>query len=364
MWRSALLGACLCFLRHGVDAIAQPTLDYGVANQPREVEDAEIIAVVGEDPILAGEVLPQVREILEPAKDQMPPDELVRQKRMLVQRLLEQRIQLRMLYQEFLKSLPEKQRKDVMKQVRSQLDQKFYTEQLPTLLERTKTKSAAELDRKLRKYGSSLEQQKKDFHEQAVARMMVQQHVKRDDEVTHDELLKYYHDHIKEYSFPARARWEQLTARFDRFPDKAAADRAIVEMGNLVLRGVPFAEVAKRHSQGVFADQGGYHDWTSKGSLVSEVLDRAIFSLPVGKLSRVLEDEQGFHIVRVIERTPAGRRPFEEVQEEIKEKIRNERFQENLQRYLDEVRARTHVWTIFDETASANASGTPGTPAR
>ncbi len=320
----------------------------------REVEDAEILAVVGDTPILAGEILPQVREILEPARDKMTPEEYENQKRQLLQRLLKQRIQLRMLYQSFIASLPEKQRDEVLKKVYSQLDEKFYSDQVPDLLKKSKAKSAAELDQMLRKYGSSLEQQKLDFREQAVARMMVQQNVDRNEEVTHEELLEYYQQHLEEYSFPARARWERLTARFDRFPDKAAADRAIVDMGNLVLRGVPFAEVAKRHSQGSHADEGGYHDWTSKGALVSKVMDEAIFSLPVGRLSRILEDEQGFHIIRVIERQPAGRRPFEEVQDEIREKIQKERFQKNLNAYLEKVERETYIWTVFDDSPQSS----------
>ncbi|HHM12476.1 MAG TPA: hypothetical protein ENJ16_02910 [Planctomycetaceae bacterium] len=325
----------------GASALPTPT--------PQEVEDAEIVAVVGETPILAGEILPQVREILEPSRSQMPPEEYERQKRKLLERLLKQRIQLRMLYQAFIDSLPEEKRDEILKKVYSQLDKKFYDEQVPDLLKKSKAKSAAELDQMLRRYGSSLEQQKLDFREQTVARMMVQQNVKRDEEITHEELLDYYHEHLRDYEYPARVRWERLTARFDKFPDKAAADRAIVEMGNLVLRGVPFAEVAKRYSQGSHADEGGYHDWTTKGALVSKVLDEALFSLPVGRLSQILEDEQGFHIVRVIERQPAGRRPFEEVQDEIRDKIRKERFQKNLDAYLKKVERETYIWTVFDD---------------
>ena len=56
------------------------------------------------------------------------------------------------------------------------------------------------------------------------------------------------------------------------------------------------------HSQDISATDGGVHSWTNKDSLVSEVLDEAIFTLPVGQLSQILEDKRGFHIVRVVER--------------------------------------------------------------
>ena len=36
------------------------------------------------------------------------------------------------------------------------------------------------------------------------------------------------------------------------------------------------------------AENGGYNDWTAKGSLASKRLDEALFSLEPGKLSQVI----------------------------------------------------------------------------
>ena len=41
-------------------------------------------------------------------------------------------------------------------------------------------------------------------------------------------------------------------------------------------------------------------------------------------MSQPIEDDKGFHIVRVVERTEAGRKPFLEAQVEIREKLREE----------------------------------------
>jgi parvulin-like peptidyl-prolyl isomerase len=120
-------------------------------------------------------------------------------------------------------------------------------------------------------------------------------------------------------------------------------------MGNEVFFGAPFAAVAKKHSQEPNAQNGGKYDWTTKGSLASEPIDRAIFTLEPGKLSQIIRDDTGLHIVRVIERQDAGHIPFEEAQTGIKEAITNERRQKDLQEYLEELRAKTPVRTIYDE---------------
>ena len=120
-------------------------------------------------------------------------------------------------------------------------------------------------------------------------------------------------------------------------------------MGDEVLHGAAFAAVAKRSSNGATAANGGRYDWTTKGSLASEKLDLAIFSLPVAHLSRKIEDDRGFHIVRVVERVPAGRLPFSEVQNEIREQIVKQRQETARKEYGETLRNGIYVWTIFDE---------------
>jgi parvulin-like peptidyl-prolyl isomerase len=133
-------------------------------------------------------------------------------------------------------------------------------------------------------------------------------------------------------------------------------------MGNAVWNGqASFAEVARERSQGPTAAQGGLRDWTSRGSLTSEEMDAAIFTLPVGQMSRIIEGPTGFHIVRVVERHEPTTKPFTEAQVEIREKIRKRKVDEQVKAFVAKLRATTPVWTIFDgpppETAGRAAAG-------
>jgi parvulin-like peptidyl-prolyl isomerase len=205
------------------------------------------------------------------------------------------------------------------------------------------------LDAKLEEMGSSLAQQKRKFGERALAQQWLRQNVPHDEEVGHAEMLAYYRDHLADYEFEATARWEELAVRFDKFSSKAEAYRALAALGNEVFQGADFAEIAKARSQGVTADEGGQYDWTTRGALVSEKLNKALFTLPVGQLSPIIETETGFHIIRVLERRAAGRTSFVEAQVEIKKKIEQERSQKRMEQYMAQLRAETRVWTIFDD---------------
>ena len=48
-------------------------------------------------------------------------------------------------------------------------------------------------------------------------------HSPRKEEVTHEDMLRYYQEHLADFEFPARVRWEQLLVRKEQFRSKAEA---------------------------------------------------------------------------------------------------------------------------------------------
>jgi parvulin-like peptidyl-prolyl isomerase len=152
-----------------------------------------------------------------------------------------------------------------------------------------------------------------------------------------------------------------LSVRFDKFPAERDAYAALAAMGNEVyLGGAALSAVAKRSSQEPEAENGGQHAWTNRGSLASKPLDEAIFSLPLDRLSEIIRDDRGLHIVRVLERTEDSYTPFLEAQVEIKEKIKNERRTAEVMAYLEKIRGNIRVWTIYDgEQGAVGEAGSP-----
>ena len=140
--------------------------------------------------------------------------------------------------------------------------------------------------------------------QKTISQQWIHQKVKPDDEITHEEMLgSGIRAHLREFEKPPRARWEELMVRLSKYPSSEAAYAALAAMGNEVaLAGRPLAEVAKARSDGPTAADGGARDWTNQGSLAAEQLDRALFALPPGRLSPILESKTGLHIIRVLER--------------------------------------------------------------
>ena len=329
--------------------------------KPDLFEPAQIVAFVGGKPILAGDLLGQINQVLEKYEGRIPKEELKQQRTVLMKQLLDRTIETKLLYHDFIRTVPPDKLPELEKNVRRHFDQT----QLEPMMKKFEVNTPAELDAILRQYGSSLTKTRRAFAEQVLAKEMLRRNVDFDQEVTHEEMLARYREHAEDYECPAQARWEQLMVQFSNDHSKDVAYNDIAGMGNQVLRGAQLSAVARRSQQGPHADQGGLHDWTNQGSLRSDVLDRAIFSLPVGRLSQIIEDEHGFHIIRVLERRDASRVPFTEAQVEIKEKIRKERTAAQMQAYLADLRQDTRVWTIFDQqNTEQRVSQTSGSASR
>lgn len=321
-------------------------------------EGAQMLGRVGSEVILAKEISMGIAE-LRAKNPNAPPEALEAEIRKVLKQRLEQKIEEKLVYLDAKRSIPA----DNFPKVQDNVAREFESSQVPRLMKATNARTRQEMENALEAAGTSLEMQKRNFVEQVLAHEWLKQQTKFDEDVSHDQALMYYHDHVAQFEKPARARWEQLTVRVSRFASREAAYAAMAQMGNQVLDGAPLAAVAKAQSHGATAPDGGRWDWTTQGSLTSQLLDKAVFGegqrpgLPVGALSPILEEEQALHIIRVVEREPPRRVPFVEAQVGIKKKIRAERETKARQDYLAKLRREMPVWNAFDTPATASIPG-------
>ncbi|MGA2065848.1 MAG: peptidylprolyl isomerase [Thermoguttaceae bacterium] len=296
-----------------------------------------------------------IRQLVEHLNDPDPGSYVDSARLALIQQLLHQQVERKLIYQDFLRTVPPEALPNVEQMVNRQFDQT----ELPKLLRREDAESRQDLEWKLRARGSSLDREKRIFMERAVADEWVQEQIKgeKTQEVTHEQMLNWYQAHLKEFEKPARARWEELAVSLAKHRSSEEAYAAVAAMGNQVLAGAPLADVARARSDGPTADQGGLRDWTSQGSLVCEDLDRTLFALPPGQLSKIIQSNTGYHIIRVVERQAARRIPFLEAQKEVREKIQQEWIHDRVHDYLERIKKQFPVWTIFDAAASKPARG-------
>jgi hypothetical protein len=336
-----------------------PVIDYSVTPTPtagnaKPLEGGEIVAKIDGEIVLASDVLWQVQMVLEANKGRIPDNQIEDAKRALLRQHVIGLIDTKVLYADFKRKVPVEN----LPKIEENLSAPFEESEIPRLCEALQVKDREELEYFLKEYGTSLTDAKRQFVERTIAGEWLRQMAPKSKPVTHEELLAYYQAHASEYDFPAQVKWEELFIQFSRMNgDRTTAWQAITEMGNEVweqvqqnpnVRGQVFTEIAKAKSHGITAGNGGFRDWTTRGALSSADIDTALFTLEIGQMSEVIESDLGFHIVRVLDRHEAGRKPFTEAQADITKILQNEEKKETIGVELKNLRDKSRIWTVFD----------------
>jgi hypothetical protein len=328
----------------------------------QSLETALVVARVGPEVVLEADLLtPKAIEWLEKVTPGMPPEQVRQLRLQICQQVLPQHVETLMVYVDACREIPE----DKLPEIRTNVDRAFDEQQLPRLMKDANVANSLEYEKSLRASGMSLDRMRKMFFERGLAQEWLRKNVKPDEEIPHAELIAWYQNHLSDYEYPAKARFEAITVKMGLKRSRRQAWEMLAAMGNEVLAGRSLADVARERSEGPTAADGGGFDWTGKGSLTSARLDEAIFALPVGQLSTIIEDGEQLHIVRVTERKEAGRTPFTEAQVGIRDTLLAERRQQATDDYLAKLRQRTPVWTVFDDRGASplDPQFTAGRPA-
>ena len=234
---------------------------------------------------------------------------------------------------------------DIVESAGSEFDENV----LPSIIEKSNVASAVELDGQLRAQGGSLRQLKRSWTEEQLVHHFVSKKLKLDQEITHQQMLEHYRGDKEKYLNKAKVKWEELVVRFSKIPNRQKAMEMITAMGNEVVYGAPFDAVAKRSSHGFTSVRGGTYDWTTKGALVYKSVEKQLFSIPLNELSEVIESKDGFHIVRVIDRTEESYTPFLEAQIEIRKQLEAEMKNGAFDNYMIELRQRIPFEVFLDD---------------
>lgn len=328
-----------------------------VSSREGEVLLTDVVATVNGAPIFAADILEPYGKGLQTLDDRLKAavnagqasEEQARQiknqqVRELLKRDLDNKIEQVLLAESFKSDLSNEQKE----QLEVAIDSGFGPVVQKLMAEKQCT-TAHELNLKLREEGTSLQALRTAFAQQQMAFQYLAHNTTEQTQVGRKELLDYYNEHIEDYRITGEAKWEEIIIKFGPQRTEAEAAQQMARAIEEIKAGQEFAVVAKNYSEGASAFDGGAWDWTRQGSLASEVIDKALFRLPVGQLSPVLKNKDSYQIVRVTERNDPGMKSFEDVQDEIRSLIPNQSRDERVKEFLDEKRETALITTMFDE---------------
>ena len=127
--------------------------------------------------------------------------------------------------------------------------------------------------------------------------------------------------------------------------------------------GVAFGEVARKEGKDHRAASGGDLGWFPRGRHPKPVED-AVFAAKKGQVIGPIESRFGYHVLKVIDRRPAGSKRFEEVQQELHDELLRRKRGRERRTALSALRAKAKVDIVDVSLKPAEARSQPQQPVK
>jgi hypothetical protein len=226
----------------------------------------------------------------------------------------------------------------------------FEKERLPALLKKYNVEDRYALERVLSERDESFDEILDSFKLETIYQQFLMMNVASKVHVDLPEMRAYFFEHRDDDRFQQgpQLTWREIHVRFANHPSREAAREKMDEAMARISRGAPFEEIARTMGEGPNVDSGGL--WTTApGSYAVASVNEALGNLKPGQISTVLEGPNGLHLVRLETVRPAGRKGFEEVQDEIRDLLKSRKQTELVDEYLKDLYRGAVVTTVFRE---------------
>lgn len=216
--------------------------------------------------------------------------------------------------------------------------------QLDQIRQQNKLKDLDELEKAVSSQNINWDDFKSNIRNHLLTQEVIRREVGSHINVSHDEMMKYYEDHKKDFIRPEQVALSAIEIKTEgkkesEIPElKAKAQK----LHDRVKDGEDFGELAKRFSDGATAQQGGFLGVYKRGELSKELED-TVFKMKKNEMTDVIETKQGFLVLKVLEHYDEGQQSFDKVENEIQERLYSEKMEPALREYLKTLREQSYV---------------------
>ena len=117
-----------------------------------------------------------------------------------------------------------------------------------------------------------------------------------------------------------------------------ADEETAKEVAQKLKDGGDFAELAEEYSTDASnAKKGGQLSYFPRGEMVTE-FDEAVFAMEIDEISSPVKTSCGYHIIHVTDKKAAKEAVFEDLKDELKEKLFEQKMQSEYGVYLNEIK--------------------------
>ncbi len=198
--------------------------------------------------------------------------------------------------------------------------------------------SKVELDRAIQRLGFTPEAFKTAIKKDEVLKKLYKKEIEAS--YSDEELKTYYEKNRYKFKEPEKIRVRLIYVRNDpKDPDgKQKAKLKIEEAYKKLQEGALFADVAAAHSNAMSRINGGDMGYLHKGRL-DEAVEEIAFAMKAGEMSKVIEKDVGYYIVKVEDKKVSNQLSFDIVKESLRKELKQRTEDERKSTLLAKLKA-------------------------
>jgi peptidyl-prolyl cis-trans isomerase SurA len=204
---------------------------------------------------------------------------------------------------------------------------------------------AATFERALMSKGQTMTGFRDKMRRDLSAMKLIGQKVRAKVKVTDEDVKAEYtrQSHADEADVEVHARHIVVQVPKDASKDvEQATFKRAEALAKRARAGEDFAELAKKNSEGPSKAEGGDVGFFKRGEMVG-AFDKVAFSLKPGEISDPVRSPFGWHVILVVERRAGAPKPFEQVKDDVRDKLWREAMQRQTEQYVAELRKQATV---------------------
>lgn len=253
--------------------------------------------------------------------------ELMRKMEETRQKIVEQLIEDKLILGEAKKQNIEVDEKDVNAKI-AQVEKQFASKNAFT--------------RALMEQHMSVKELKAKYREQIMSRKIIDTKIGSRVIVTPIEVHEYYNSHINDFVQPAEAKIRNILIKFKDQNDIERASSLAKEIEAKLKAGEDFADLARAHSEGPGAAEGGIMGTIKKGDLMPEI-EKVIFAMKQGDISEIVQSSLGYHIFKIDEIKAERTLTDSEAYKEIEELLFREKINQKIKGWVNSLRKNAYI---------------------
>jgi peptidyl-prolyl cis-trans isomerase SurA len=189
-----------------------------------------------------------------------------------------------------------------------------------------------------------------EFKKMETEKMIVQamrgRNVKIDTIASPVKVEEYYKTHRDEFTAKEKIKLRLIMVPSRASDGEAAAQRAMAEeIFTKLVNGAEFDRMAQLYSEDSTRESGGDWGWVDRNTLAGP-LEKAAFSLGIGKISHIIEFSGNYYILKVEEKNGGETKSLADARPDIEKKLIHDEAQKLQEKWLSSLRSKAYIKTF------------------